>query len=137
MRLSGGLARDSLETALDGTVDATRLRMASREAELSGEFWPFRHDTFRANLKQLTGSIPEGAQAHHVFPQTFAREFGELGINVHDPRFGSWWNAGEHAQHSSQYNEAWRQFFRGNPTPSGAIERARELSTQYGYGVNF
>jgi hypothetical protein len=143
IRLSGGLGRDSLERTLDGVVDATRLRIASREAELIGigangeTFRTFTSGNFCENLKILTGAIPGGAQAHHVFPQKFLREFERLGINVHDPRFGAWWSTAEHARHSAKYNDAWGRFFRGDPTPSGAIDQARQLSGQYGYGVNF
>jgi hypothetical protein len=85
---------------------------------------------------QVVGQ-PFGSQAHHVFPQKFARDFEQLGINVHDPRFGAWWDAVEHGKHSRAYNDAWDEFFQGNPSQQGALDFARKLATDYGYGVNF
>jgi len=97
----------------------------------------FTSANFRENLGRLTGSIPFGSQAHHVFPQKFAERFEKLGINVHDPRFGAWWDAVEHGAHSRAYNDVWQGFFQGNPTQQGALDLARDLSSRYGYGVNF
>jgi RHS repeat-associated protein len=97
----------------------------------------FKSSNFRENLGRLTGNIPFGSQAHHVFPQKFAERFEKLGINVHDPRFGAWWDAVDHGKHSRAYNDAWDEFFRGNPSQQGALDFARKLATDYGYRVNF
>jgi hypothetical protein len=94
---------------------------------------------FRTNLGRLTSGIPEGTQAHHVFPQKFAEQFGRSGINIHDPRFGAWWEAGAHGQAVSAYNRDWGEFFRANPTPTveQALQFGREISARYGLTVGF
>lgn len=141
-----GRAADPLEVSLDGIVDAARLRLASREAELSGvgatgeSFRAFTSGNFQENLRRLTGVIPSGAQAHHVFPQAvqFSQRFKELGINVHDPRFGAWWNGRAHNAASSEYNRAWTSFFRDRSRTAGeAFDFARVQASHYGYEVNF
>jgi RHS repeat-associated protein len=97
----------------------------------------FTRSNFRANLTKLTGGAPAGAQAHHVFPQAFEDKFNQLGIDVHDPRYGAWWDANAHLANSAAYNATWRQFFSMNPTQSGAFALARTLAAQYGYAINF
>ena len=146
LSLSGELAGDSLGVALNGIEDATKLRMASREAELTGvgasgeTFRSFTSGNFRENLSRLTGGIPEGAQAHHIFPQAseFADKFERLGINVHDPYFGAWWNGGAHNAASGEYNAAWRGFFRDGPRSTGeTFDFARDQASRNGYQVQF
>ncbi len=82
------------------------------------------------------------AHAHHVFPKTaeFLSEFERLGINVHDPRFGAWWNGKAHVAASAEYNRAWREFLfggGGKRTAGEAFEFAQEQASRYGFQVNF
>src|SRR5262249_12050456 len=74
------------------------------ESARSGGFKPFTERNFRENLARLTGRMPEGAHAHHVFPQQFAREFREAGIDIQDPRFGAWWEKSSHLKNAERYN---------------------------------
>ena len=92
---------------------------------------------FRTNLGRLTGRIPEGSQAHHVFPQRFAEQFGKSGINIHDPRFGAWWEAGAHQRASPAYNQAWERFLQSNPSTEQILQFGRQLSGQYGLHIGF
>jgi len=98
---------------------------------------PFTARNFRANLGRLTGEIPEGVHAHHVFPRQFSAQFERLGIEINDPRFGAWWQAGAHQREAAAYNRAWRQFLSANPTTEQALQFGREISRQYGITVGF
>jgi hypothetical protein len=105
--------------------------------EASRGFKPFTEDNFRENLARLTGMMPEGAHAHHVFPKVLAKEFQKMGINVHDPRFGSWWERSSHLKNSAEYLKQWRDFLRPEPTFEQILQFGRELGGKYGFQVNF
>jgi RHS repeat-associated protein len=94
---------------------------------------------FRTNLERLTGHIPEGEDAHHIFPQKFSEQFEKAGINIHDPRFGAWWEASAHRRAADAYNRAWAEFFTANPsaTMDQIITFGRDISRQYGLPVGF
>jgi len=100
-------------------------------------FKSFTKSNFRHNLGQLTGNIPANSQAHHVFPQKFVNQFSKAGINIHDPKFGAWWNTSGHLKNASSYIQAWTQFFKTNPTQSQILIKGRQLMQQYGIPVNF
>lgn len=91
----------------------------------------------KARHRRLTGGIPEGAHAHHVFPQKFAEQFGRAGININDPRFGTWWEAGAHQRAASAYNAAWERFLQTNPSTGQILQFGREISGQYGLRIGF
>jgi len=100
---------------------------------------PFTAGNFRANLGQQTGGIPKGVQAHHVFPKKFATQFRNAGINIHNPRYGAWWQAGPHQRAAAAYNRAWGVFFRDNPNPTAEqiFRFGREIANRYGLTINF
>ncbi|HEY8207039.1 MAG TPA: hypothetical protein VIG99_06150 [Myxococcaceae bacterium] len=100
---------------------------------------PFTADNFRKNLGRLTGGIPEGADAHHVFPQKYADKFTAAGINIHDPRYGAWWETTAHQRVGFEYNEQWRKFFVDNHVPSTEqiLQFGRDISSSYGLRVGF
>jgi len=105
--------------------------------EASRGFKPFTEGNFRENLARLTGMMPEGAHAHHVFPKALAKEFQKVGINVHDPRFGAWWARSSHLKNSAEYLKRWRDFLRPEPTFEQILQFGRELGGKYGFQVNF
>ena len=107
-------------------------------ASTAGPFKSFTARNFRENLFRLTGEVPEGAQAHHVFPQRFADRFRQLGVDVNDPHYGAWWEASDHLRNAAQYNARWVEFFaRPNPSLEQAIQFAQELAGQYGLTLGF
>ena len=67
--------------------------------------------TFRIKLVQLTGENPQNSDAHHIFPFFKGSEFQTLGINVNDPRYGSWVESSTHRHFSYEYNQWWTVFF--------------------------
>jgi len=100
---------------------------------------PFTFRNFRENLGRLTGGIPTGADAHHVFARKFEDQFQRAGINIHDPHFGAWWQSGSHQQWASAYNRDWEQFFRAHPNPSvnQIMQYGREMAQRYGLTIGF
>ena len=117
---------------------ATISRGAGKEvAEQS--FKSFTRPHFRDNLKTLTGRTADeitGLQAHHILPQTFSEEFARAGLNVHDPKFGTWVDA-THQQWSYAYQQEWREFLTQNPTNDAILEFAQGLSQEYGFETHF
>jgi hypothetical protein len=100
-------------------------------------FKPFTEGNFRENLARLTGRMPEDAHAHHVFPQKLAEKFQKLGINVHDPRFGAWWERSTHLKKAYEYTRLWEEFLFRNPSFEQVLQYGRELARQYGFQVNY
>ena len=99
---------------------------------------------FRENLIKQTGKeVAEvvGKHAHHMFAQKFGDDFAKIGIDIHSPHNGAWWDATRHLENAYQYNKAWEKWFEDNQrliqsNPAGAagaaFEFARELAKQYG-----
>lgn len=92
---------------------------------------PLRYNkkNFRENLKRTTGqSPPKTTHAHHVFPQELEKDFIKAGINVHDPKFGVWWESASHldAHGKSKYNDYWDRYLKQNPDVSADITNWEE-----------
>ncbi len=94
-------------------------------------------ENFRYNLSGLTGEIPEGAEAHHVFPQAFESEFNQVGLNIHDPKFGAWWEAGEHGRRAYEYNQRWRAFLDTKPSQTQILDFGRKVMSDYNIPINY
>ena len=63
----------------------------------------------------LTGINPgKEVHAHHVFPQAHEWDFLQKGINIHDPQYLTWWEAGSHLPNTYEYNRKWAEFVRKN-----------------------
>jgi len=126
-------------TALGASSGAVYvLTQAPKEPEgHAGGFKPFTEGNFRENLARLTGELPAESHAHHVFPQKLAKEFGELSINVHDPKFGAWWGRSSHLKKAAEYTRKWEEFIVGEPTLEQVLQYGRDLGVEYGFKVNF
>jgi hypothetical protein len=93
---------------------------------------------FRQGLKNLTGESGTGQDAHHIFPQHFEEPFADLGIEIHDPHFGSWWDASAHRQASYEYNQWWYAFFSiDGVTATDAFALVEFLAKLFGFDLNF
>jgi hypothetical protein len=103
----------------------------------SGGFKPFTASNFRENLARLTGRMPKDAHAHHVFPQALAKQFRNAGINVHDPRYGAWWEQSSHLKNAAEYARRWEKFLERTPTFEQILQYGRELGDEFGFQVNF
>ena len=105
----------------DAVVDGTRV--------IDGiKFKSFTRNNFRDNLGRLTGGIPDGMQAHHTLPYKFEKKFSDIGINIHDPKYGVWLDNTLHNKLSQEYNKAWEKFFIDNP--SYTAEQVMEYATK-------
>jgi hypothetical protein len=74
-----------------------------------------------------------------MIPQEFHGRLREMGLqaNFNDPRFGAWWEAGDHLRNASAYNAEWRRFLQTSRTESEVLDFARTLGRRYGVDVNF
>lgn len=102
----------------------------------------YTKNNFRKNLEKQFGKAPDTMkkpEAHHVLPQKFESLFKDLGVNIHNPQYGSWVEKASHGSWSKQYNAAWDTFFKmnENPTAQQALNYATELSKEYGFAINF
>ncbi len=87
----------------------------------------------RGDLIKASGMKPgKSAQAHHVFPVKYAKEFMTAGIDVN--KYGAWWNTATHQQNAYQYNMLWGEFFEKypNPTQTQIFNKAIELKNFFG-----
>ena len=133
--LGQAAAPTTLVTALGGTGVASAPQLVQ---QIEPAFREFTQRNFRFNLQQLTGEIGEGLQAHHVLPQKFEEFFTQVGLNIHNPIFGSWVDS-SHQSWSMAYNKAWEEFFRtiGSPSIQQILQKAKELAEQFGFKVYF
>ena len=80
-------------------------------------------------------------QAHHNLPQKFYKYFKEKGINIHDPKYGSWVERTKHLSESWQFNKDWENWMNTSEGASATmlkvLEKARELAAKYGYKIYF
>jgi hypothetical protein len=69
----------------------------------------------------------------------FEKDFAKLGINIHEPQFGSWMDATKHREWSNAYNQRWERFFRDidNPSLQQIEEFTVQLAQEYGFDVHF
>lgn len=119
------------------TTYATDGQMTLTGGENGPSYSTLNRNNFRDNLSKLTGENPADAQAHHVFPQEFRERFKDLGINIDDPQYGSWWEASDHRLNAYDYNSAWRNFLRRHPTQNEALDFGRSLMSNFGIPVNY
>jgi RHS repeat-associated protein len=125
--------------ALLGITASGILSQADKIAQKVGSIYrSLTQGNFRYNLQKLTGCSGVGMQAHHVFPQKFINSFSKLGINIHNPLYGSWVES-NHQKWSAAYNKAWETFFNTvkNPTAQQVFDKLAELAKQFGFTLNF
>jgi hypothetical protein len=103
------------------------------------KYKPYTERNFRENLIRFTGHEPKGAHAHHVLPIKHADKFAAKGINIHDPRYGTWWQGSEHLSAAKAYNDQWEMFFSRPKPPSmdEILEFARKLAKDYDLSIHF
>lgn len=98
----------------------------------------FTHRNYRKNLIQRTGVDPgKTVHAHHVFPQAFIDKFAKKGINVHDPKFCTWWEGFSHSRSAQAYNSKWASYLETNPTQTEIFNYGVEIMKEYGKPVGF
>ncbi len=130
-----GTGAGAIYVLMEAPKDPDEGSGASKKA--GGGLKPFTESNFRENLARLTGRMPEEAHAHHVFPQKLAKTFQRVGINVHDPKYGAWWEGSSHLKKAAEYTLKWEKFFERDRTVEEILQFGRELGETYGFQVNF
>ncbi len=104
---------------------------------------PFTKSNFRSNLIKIQGGVNPGPafQAHHNLPQAskFSEQLSKVGINVHDPQFGTFVETKLHQQSAYQYNKEFGEFLNQPDikTKEQITDFAREISTKFGFNPGF
>ena len=88
-------------------------------------------------MYRLTGKIPKGAEAHHIFPHKYIDEFADIGIDVNKPKYGAWWEKFDHRSKASEYNTVWQRFLQTNPTKKQALKFGKKMGNRYGFKPNY
>jgi RHS repeat-associated protein len=133
---SGALCAGALSKV--GKVARMALRYGDEAAD-AGRVASFTARNFRRNLGAATGGVRQGSHAHHLIPQEFHGQLREMGVraNFNNPRFGAWWEAGEHLSTSRAYNDDWRRFLQKTRTEDEVLDFARTMGRRYGLDFNF
>ena len=91
----------------------------------------FTRHNYRENLIRLTGVDPgKEVHAHHVFPQHLRDRFAEIGINIDDPKYLTWWGPG-HLSNAKEYNAKWAEFLETKPTVHQILQKGKEIMSGY------
>lgn len=72
-----------------------------------------------------------------MFPQKFADEFEDAGINIHQPNLMVWWERGAHQAASPEYNRQWRRFLDTSPSSEEILDFGRRQASDYGLENSF
>ena len=121
--------------ALDNVAEAAKVAASISDGARAVDgikFKSFTRGNFRDNLGRLTGAIPDGMQAHHTLPCAFEKRFSDIGINIHDPKYGVWLDSKQHNKLSHKYNAEWEKFFKTNPsyTEEQVMEYEKKLMNE-------
>jgi RHS repeat-associated protein len=111
--------------------------VSSAADDVGKSFKSFTKYNFRDNLAELTGELPADAQAHHVFPQRFGSDFQKVGIDIHDPHYGAWWETTGHQSNWRPYNAAWEEFLSDGPNQQQIFDFGRQIMSSHGLSVNY
>ncbi len=75
------------------------------------------------NIKYINSGMGKN-NTHYAFE----KKFSDIGINIHDPKYGVWLDNTLHNKLSQEYNKAWEKFFIDNP--SYTAEQVMEYATK-------
>jgi hypothetical protein len=94
-------------------------------------------DNFRKRLVAATGENPKAMDAHHTLPKCKADliENKVPGVNVHDTKWGAWWDSAANQGRNAQYNARVDDFLNsGTVNSEGDLEgMVRMLSGEFGF----
>ena len=100
-----------LSRSIETLYNAVNLGKAeTRAVENVVTFRKFTKGNFRVNLSRMTGVNPSGMEAHHTIPVKFEKQMNDLGVIVHDPKYGAWLPKDKHRKTAYNYNEKWKAF---------------------------
>ena len=126
---------------MQSNVLSGNIKTLGKYSAFEENFQSFTRSNYRNNLIKLTEMSPSGSQthAHHVFVQKFNEKFLQKGINIHDPKYLTWWDAKSHLTNAKQYNDVWIDFFieNSNPTKAKILEQGKRMMAEQGIKTNF
>lgn len=100
---------DNITDAAGAAADAVKAADDIHDASIT--YRSFTRSNFRENLIRKTGKSGIGMEAHHTLPVKFESRFNEIGINIHDPKYGVWVETSEHKRKAYEYNKKWETFW--------------------------
>lgn len=121
-------------------VNTFKQATAHIKPDRANPYKPFIKKNTRENLKTLTGITPDSTtQAHHVFPQYRKKFFADKDINIHDPKYMTWWKSPDHQKNAYGYNKEWEKFIQSTPNPTKyqVLDQGRIIMNEYGIKVNY
>ncbi len=127
-------------------IQSSTIRSSSGSNNVIGNGLKYSSNNFARNLNEISPKPSPNHQAHHVFPQQkdLAERFNKAGIDIHHPKYGSWWDAtpgkkGNHSSMSKSYNNEWDNWFRRNKeySKSDVLDQGKFLMKKYGQDINF
>jgi hypothetical protein len=136
-------AKKATEEAVEQSAESTSAEAAETVADQTAkavakkEMRSYTQSNFRHNLQVLTNEEGMGMDAHHVFPKKFVFKFDDAGINIHDPRYGAWWERSSHKATANSYNQAWEEFFEFGKSQAEILEKGRTLMKSHNIQINF
>ena len=60
-----------------------------------------------------------------------------MGVNIHDPKYGVWWEARDHLKNAKVYNETWGNFLEKDPSFAEILAKGRAMMKEYGIKVRY
>lgn len=96
---------------IDSSIKASNNTVKDINEESDILYRSFTTRNFRENLIRKTGINPAGKHAHHILPQKYRNEFLKRGINIDDPKYGTWLETQNHLSKAKMYNSEWARFF--------------------------
>jgi hypothetical protein len=95
----------------------------------------FRDRLHKVNPRP-TGGIFD---AHHIFPQQFRSWFTARGIDIDNPRFGTWWAHRDHRRNWRRYNADWEEWIERNSSakPDEILAFGRQMCQRWGQSCGF
>lgn len=63
----------------------------------------------------------------------------DKGINIDNPRYGTWWEKIDHTKNARRYNSTWSEFLLDNPncTYEEVLKFGKSIMNDYNVRVNY
>lgn len=134
-----GMGKSQVTKMTTNLVSKTAKSVASTSKTSAAiKLKPLTRRNFRENLSRYTNTRPDlSHDAHHVFPKEFKEQFARLGIDVHHPKYGAWWEKNAHRSTWYDYNKAWEIRLRDIKSKEEALELGRQMMNKENIKINF
>lgn len=128
----------TLETFSRADCAAIIEKATSINAHIKKELRPFTKANYRHNLIVETGfNPPKSIHAHHVFPQERVSQLAKLDINIHDPKYLTWWEETSHLKIAKEYNTSWKEFLKIDRSKEEILEFGKKIMENHGMKARY